>query len=77
MSDDLNLIGDRYDWLLTIFYIPYIVFEFLGIMWKVVPPHIWATFVVFLWYEHYSYEAAVVKMLKVMALGGSCPLYRQ
>ncbi|KAL6880008.1 major facilitator superfamily domain-containing protein [Trichoderma longibrachiatum] len=49
MSDDLNLIGDRYDWLLTIFYIPYIVFEFLGIMWKVVPPHIWATFVVFLW----------------------------
>ncbi|KAL6792832.1 hypothetical protein J3E68DRAFT_381404 [Trichoderma sp. SZMC 28012] len=30
MSTDLNLIGDRYDWLLTIFYIPYIIFEFLG-----------------------------------------------
>lgn len=28
MSTDLNLIGDRYDWLLTIFYIPYIIFEF-------------------------------------------------
>ncbi|KAL7953975.1 major facilitator superfamily domain-containing protein [Trichoderma compactum] len=49
MSSDLNLIGDRYDWLLTIFYIPYIIFEFLGIMWKVVPPHIWATIVVFIW----------------------------
>jgi len=50
MSQDLNLIGDRYDWLLTIFYIPYIIFEFLGIMWKIVPPHIWATIVVFTWY---------------------------
>lgn len=49
MNQDLNLIGDRYDWLLTIFYIPYIIFEFLGIMWKIVPPHIWATIVVFIW----------------------------
>ncbi|KAK1237269.1 hypothetical protein MKX08_002894 [Trichoderma sp. CBMAI-0020] len=49
MSQDLNLVGDRYDWLLTIFYIPYIIFEFLGIMWKIVPPHIWATIVVFIW----------------------------
>ncbi|KAL7917602.1 major facilitator superfamily domain-containing protein [Trichoderma austrokoningii] len=49
MSQDLNLIGDRYDWLLTIFYIPYIIFEFLGIMWKIVPPHTWAAIVVFIW----------------------------
>ncbi|KAK5993513.1 MFS transporter prlL [Cladobotryum mycophilum] len=49
MSKDLNLVGDRYDWLLTIFYIPYIVFEFLAIMWKIVPPHRWAAFVVLIW----------------------------
>lgn len=30
MSKDLNLVGGRYDWLLTIFYIPYIIFEFQG-----------------------------------------------
>ena len=28
MEDDLDLTGDRYDWLLTIFYIAYIVFQF-------------------------------------------------
>lgn len=38
-----------YDWLLTIFYISYILFEFLIMGWKVVPPHIWAAGVVFSW----------------------------
>lgn len=28
MEDDLDLTGDRYDWLLTIFYISYILFQF-------------------------------------------------
>ncbi len=28
MEDDLSLTGDRYDWLLTIFYISYIIFQF-------------------------------------------------
>src|SRR4051794_11151225 len=27
MEEDLNLTGDRYDWLLTIFYISYITFQ--------------------------------------------------
>lgn len=27
MEEDLDLTGDRYDWLLTIFYISYIVFQ--------------------------------------------------
>lgn len=49
MKEDLSLVGDRYDWLLTIFYIPYIIFEFAAIMWKLVPPHMWAAFVVFGW----------------------------
>lgn len=49
MEDDLHLSSDDYSWLLTIFYISYTVFEFLGIMWKLVPPHIWATVAVFGW----------------------------
>lgn len=36
-------------WLLTIFYIPYIVFEWLALMWKILPPHIWAFATVFTW----------------------------
>lgn len=36
MQEDLGLDGDRYDWLLTIFYISYIVFQFQAFMWKIV-----------------------------------------
>jgi hypothetical protein len=44
MSKDLKFDakGNDYAWLLTIFYIGYIVFEWLALMWKLVPPHIWA-----------------------------------
>lgn len=49
MEDDLYLSSDDYSWLLTIFYISYTVFEFLGIMWKLVPPHRWAAVTVFGW----------------------------
>ena len=49
MSHDLNLVGDRYQWLLTIFYITYIVFEFSLLFWKIFPPHIVGTVVVFFW----------------------------
>ena len=49
MAKDLKLVSDRYDWLLTIFYIAYIIFEFLTMMWKIVPPHIWAATTVLAW----------------------------
>ena len=49
MKKDLNLVGDRYEWLLTIFYISYIVFEFSLLFWKIFPPHVVAATVVFLW----------------------------
>ncbi|KAL8848536.1 MAG: hypothetical protein Q9221_006425 [Calogaya cf. arnoldii] len=49
MEEALDLHGNRYQWLLNIFYIAYIVFEFFALMWKVVPPNVWAAFVVFGW----------------------------
>lgn len=49
MSEDLKLHVNQYQWLLTIFYITYILFEFQAIMWKIVPPHIWASFAVLSW----------------------------
>lgn len=49
MSKDLNLYGDRYQWLLNIFYIPYIIFEFQTVLYKVFPPHYMAAWVVFSW----------------------------
>lgn len=49
MTKDLNLYGDRYEWLLTIFYIAYIIFEPTIILFKIFPAHYWMAFTVFGW----------------------------
>jgi hypothetical protein len=38
MGKDLGFDDSHYQWLLTMFYIPYIIFEWAAIMWKLVPP---------------------------------------
>ncbi|KAL8872800.1 MAG: hypothetical protein Q9174_001631 [Haloplaca sp. 1 TL-2023] len=60
MTEDLGLDkpADRYQWLLNIFYISYIVFEFQALMWKIVRPNRWAAFVVFGWGIAASLQAA-------------------
>lgn len=68
MEEDLGLRGDQYEWLLTIFYIPYILFEFLIIMWKVLPPHAWACFIVLAWGVIATCQAAVNSWGGLMAL---------
>lgn len=49
MTKELHLEGNDYQWLLTIFYITYILFEFQVLVWKIVPPHMWLAFTVFGW----------------------------
>ena len=49
MQKDLDFNSSQYNWLLTIFYISYVVFEFQAMMWKIVPAHMWAAFTVFGW----------------------------
>lgn len=49
MSKSLHESDAQYQWLLTIFYIPYILFEWMALMWKLVPPHIWAFCTVLTW----------------------------
>ena len=49
MAKELDLTGNRYSWLLTVFYITYIIFEFSLLFWKIFPPHIVGTLVVFGW----------------------------
>lgn len=60
--------GNDYAWLLTIFYIGYIVFEWLALMWKVVPPHIWAACMVFGWGLISTCQAATTSWSGMMAL---------
>ncbi|KAK9368240.1 major facilitator superfamily domain-containing protein [Lipomyces kononenkoae] len=49
MSDGISETNEQFQWLLTIFYIPYILFEWLALMWKLVPPHLWAFATVLVW----------------------------
>lgn len=49
MGKDLGFDDAEYQWLLTIFYIPYILFEWCALMWKAIPPHIWAFSCVLVW----------------------------
>lgn len=52
MQEALELDSKSYNWFLTIFYISYVVFEWLAFMWKVVPPHYWASATVLIWYVY-------------------------
>jgi hypothetical protein len=68
MEEDLDLKGQRYDWLLTIFYISYITFQWQALLWKLVPPHIWCAFCVFGWGFVASVQAGINTWGAEMAL---------
>ena len=67
MQKDLHLSSPDYQWLLTIFYISYIIFEWFALMWKVIPPHIWATFCVVGWGIVATLQAATFSFSGMMA----------
>jgi len=68
MEEDLKLSSSQYQWLLTIFYISYIVFGFLTIMWKVIKPHRWAAGCVLVWGIVSTAQAATHNWEGMMAL---------
>ena len=41
MYNDLHLSSAQFEWLLRVFYITYIAFEWMTLLWKVFPPHIY------------------------------------
>ncbi|MCJ1417749.1 hypothetical protein MMC32_004094 [Xylographa parallela] len=49
LSEDLQLSTSQYEWLLTAFYITYILFEWMTILYRVVPPHIYIALCVASW----------------------------
>jgi len=46
---DLELDSARYEWVITAFYIAYIFFEWMSLLWKIIPAHIYVTFIVLSW----------------------------
>ncbi|KAK1759628.1 major facilitator superfamily domain-containing protein [Echria macrotheca] len=67
MGEDLGFDDSHYQWLLTIFYIPYIIFEWLAIMWKLVPPHIWAGVTIMTWGLASTLQATAFNWAGLMA----------
>lgn len=67
MEKTLSLSSPDYQWLLTIFYISYILFEWFALMWKVVPPHIWASFCVIGWGITATLQSATYSFSGMMA----------
>lgn len=49
LTDDLKLSDSQYEWLLTAFYIMYILFEWMTVMYQVAPPHIYVSICVCAW----------------------------
>ncbi|TVY13436.1 putative ABC transporter ATP-binding protein [Lachnellula arida] len=46
---DLELDSYRYEWVITAFYIAYICFEWMSILWKIIPAHIYISAIVLSW----------------------------
>jgi hypothetical protein len=46
---DLDLDSNKYEWVITAFYITYICFEWMSVLWKIVPAHIYVTAIVLSW----------------------------
>ena len=68
MSKDLNLSASQYQWLLTIFYISYALFDFLNVAWKIFPPRYWAAFITLAWGTIAMCQGAAQNWSAMMAL---------
>lgn len=63
MDDDLQSTprrDDWYEWALTAFYIAYIAFEWMAILWRLIPAHIFVSVVVLSWGLTASLQAVAV-----------------
>ncbi|QDS73143.1 hypothetical protein FKW77_001791 [Venturia effusa] len=49
LETDLQLKEGQYEWLLSGFYITYIAFEWMALLFRIVPPHIYISVVVLAW----------------------------
>ncbi len=52
MEEDLQTTPRRedwYEWSLTAFYVAYIAFEWMSLLWRLVPAHIYVTVIVLSW----------------------------
>ncbi|KAL2039976.1 hypothetical protein N7G274_007379 [Stereocaulon virgatum] len=68
LSEDLNLSSLQYEWLLRAFYITYILFEWMTLLWKVFPPHIYLSICVASWGLVASLQSLAFSFSSLLAL---------
>ncbi|KAI9052773.1 hypothetical protein LZ554_003046 [Drepanopeziza brunnea f. sp. 'monogermtubi'] len=65
---DLDLDSARYEWVITAFYIAYICFEWMSVLWKIVPAHIYVTCIVLSWGIVASLQAVATSFAGLLVL---------
>ncbi|EGE05742.1 MFS transporter [Trichophyton equinum CBS 127.97] len=68
LMDDLNLSSGQYEWALTAFYITYICFEWMTLMYKILPAHIYIPICVFSWGVLASMQCLVTSFWQLVFL---------
>lgn len=68
LDQDLHLSSSQYEWVLTAFYITYILFEWMTLMYRVVPPHIYISLCVCGWGLIASFQCLVTSFGGLFAL---------
>ncbi|EEP75517.1 conserved hypothetical protein [Uncinocarpus reesii 1704] len=68
MMNDLNLSSSQYQWVLTAFYITYILFEWMTLMYKLVPAHIYIPLCVLGWGLIASFQSLVTSFSALVVL---------
>ncbi|KAI1338621.1 MFS general substrate transporter [Xylariaceae sp. FL0016] len=68
LADDFDLDSAKYQWLLNIFYIAYVIAEFGVLLWKIFPPHLVGAVIVFGWGLISTLQASTSNWNDLMAL---------
>ena len=68
MDVDLNLHSNEYEWVLTSFYITYIMFEWMSLLWKIIPAHIYVSIIVMSWGITASLQALSTSFVTLIIL---------
>ncbi|CAN9311514.1 unnamed protein product [Alternaria alternata] len=68
LADDLKLSSTQYEWLLWAFYVTYILFEWMTLMYRIVPPHIYISLCILSWGVVASLQAVATSFSFLLVL---------
>ncbi|KAK5046091.1 hypothetical protein LTR84_008548 [Exophiala bonariae] len=70
LEKDLSLSSAQYDWLLTAFYITYIGFEWMILLYRLVPAHVYISLCVLTWGVVASFQSITTSFSQLLILRG-------